>query len=136
MVRKKVLMSVALLMLVVTLSTAEHSITVEDRHNDQLAFNLSSTLQRDLLDYGHIAAGVNLNTTKGMRYKTTKDLLGADHLTDIDKFFVRDYGYNSSIIQNDLDSPNRTSTRATSSAITTTNARIHLERACENSRHS
>lgn len=80
---------------------------VEKRHNDQMAFNLASTLKRDMKEYGRITAGLALNTTKGMHYKTMKDLLGADRFTDIDKFSVRDYGYNSSMIQNDLDHPNR-----------------------------
>ena len=80
---------------------------VEKRHNDQMAFNLASTLKRDMKEYGHITAGLALNTTKGMHYKTMKDLLGADRYTDIDKFSVRDHGYNSSMIQNDLDHPNR-----------------------------
>ena len=57
--------------------------------------------------YGNITAGLNVSTTKGMHYKTMKDLLGANKYTDVDKFSVRDYGYNSSMIQNDLDNPNR-----------------------------
>ena len=65
---------------------------VEKRHNDQMAFNLASTLKRDMKEYGRITAGLALNTTKGMHYKTMKDLLGADRFTDIDKFSVRDYG--------------------------------------------
>ena len=80
---------------------------VEKRHNDQMAFNLASTLKQDMKEYGNITAGLALNTTKGMHYKTMKDLLGADRYTDIDKFSVRDHGYNSSMIQNDLDHPNR-----------------------------
>lgn len=80
---------------------------VERRHNDQLAFNLSSTITRDMQQYGNIVAGVNFSTTKGMHYKTMDDLLGADHFTDVDKFSVRDYGYNSYMVQNDLDNPNR-----------------------------
>lgn len=80
---------------------------VEKRHNDQMAFNLSSTLKRDMKEYGNITAGLSLSTTKGMHYKTMKDLLGADRYTDVDKFSVRDYGYNSFMIQNDLDNPNR-----------------------------
>ncbi|MCD8318403.1 MAG: TonB-dependent receptor, partial [Paraprevotella sp.] len=80
---------------------------VENRHNDQLAFNFGSTLKRDMEQFGNITAGVEVSTTKGMHYKTMKDLLGADSYTDIDKFSLRDYGYNSSMIQNDLDNPNR-----------------------------
>ena len=80
---------------------------VENRHNDQMAFNFGSTLTRDMDEYGYITAGVTASTTKGMHYKTMKDLLGANKYTDVDKFSVRDYGYNSSMIQNDLDNPNR-----------------------------
>lgn len=36
-----------------------------------------------------------------------KDLLGGQQYTDVDKFSVRDYGFNSSVIQNDLDNPDR-----------------------------
>jgi hypothetical protein len=80
---------------------------VERRHNDQMAFNLNSTLKHTFKRHGAISAGLNIGTTKGMHYKTMSDLLGASYMTDIDKFSVRDYGYNSSMIQNDLDNPNR-----------------------------
>lgn len=80
---------------------------VEERHNDQMAFNLSSTLKHSFENHGTISAGLNLGTTKGMHYKTMSDLMGATHMTDVDKFSVRDYGYNSPMIQNDLDNPNR-----------------------------
>lgn len=36
-----------------------------------------------------------------------KDLLGGTIYTDVDKFSIRDYGYDSSIIQNDLDNLNK-----------------------------
>lgn len=80
---------------------------VENRHNDQMALNLASTLKRSMNEHGNITAGVNFSTTKGMHYKTMKDMLGASSFTDVDKFSVRDYGYSSSMIQNDLDNPNR-----------------------------
>lgn len=80
---------------------------VEKRHNDQMAFKLNSTIKHAMNQYGSITAGFNVGTTKGMHYKTMGDLLGANKYTDIDKFSVRDYGWNSSMIQNDLDNPNR-----------------------------
>ncbi len=80
---------------------------MENRHTDQLGFNLGSTLKRDMKDYGRITAGVNLSTNKGMHYKTLRDLMGARQYTDVDKFSVRDYGINSPMIQNDLDNPNK-----------------------------
>lgn len=80
---------------------------VEERHNDQLAFNFSSILNRTINQRNSYTAGIAFNSTKGMHYKKMKDLLGGDIYTDVDKFSVRDYGFNSPVIQNDLDNPNR-----------------------------
>ena len=79
----------------------------EERHNDQLAFNLNSIFTHTINKHHKYSAGIGFNATKGMHYKKMKDLLGATSYTDIDKFAVRDHGFNSSIIQNDLDNPNR-----------------------------
>ena len=80
---------------------------VESRHNDQLAFNLGSTLNISYDKYNTGTIGLNLGTTKGMHYKTMSDLLGASKYTDIDKFSVGDFGPNSDYVQNDVDNPNR-----------------------------
>lgn len=80
---------------------------LEERHNDQLAFNLNSILTHTINDNNSYVAGISVNTTKGMHYKKMKDMLGGELYTDIDKFSVRDYGFNSYIIQNNLDDPNR-----------------------------
>ncbi len=79
----------------------------EERHNDQLAVNLSSVLNKTINEHNSYVVGLTVNTTKGMHYKKMKDLLGGELYTDVDKFSVRDYGYNSNVIQNDLDNPNR-----------------------------
>lgn len=79
----------------------------EERHNDQLAVTLNSVLSHSINDHSSYIAGISASSTKGMHYKIMKDLLGAKTFTDIDKFSVRDYGYNSPIIQNDLTNPNR-----------------------------
>lgn len=80
---------------------------LEERHNDQLAVNLSSVLKHTFNEKNSVIAGINVNTTKGMHYKKMKDLLGGAIYTDVDKFSIRDYGYDSSVIQNDLDNPNK-----------------------------
>ena len=80
---------------------------VERRHNDQLAFNLGSTLNIEYNRFNTGTIGLNLGSTKGMHYKTMSDLLGADKYTDIDKFSVGDFGPNSDYVQNDVDNPNR-----------------------------
>lgn len=80
---------------------------VEERHNDQLAVNLSSTYNHTFDNLNRYNLGVNLSTTKGMHYKTMSDLLGATKYTDIDKFAARDNGFGSDLSQNDLRNPNR-----------------------------
>jgi hypothetical protein len=79
---------------------------VERRHNDQLTFNLGSSLNIEYNRYNKGTVGLQLGTTKGMHYKTMDDLMGADKYTDIDKFSVGDFGMNSSYVQNDVDNPN------------------------------
>lgn len=79
----------------------------ERRHNDQRVWALSSTYNRQLADNQKIVGGIQLNSTKGMHYKTMADLLGATRYTDIDKFAAGDYGLNSMQAQNDMRHPNR-----------------------------
>jgi len=79
----------------------------ERRHNDQMVFALSSTFNHTVNPFHKYALGLQLNSTKGMHYKTMADLLGGTSYTDIDKFAARDYGMNSPEAQNDLNNPNR-----------------------------
>lgn len=80
---------------------------VEERHDDQLAFNLNSVFSHQWNERNRYLAGIGVNTTKGMHYKKMKDMLGGELYTDVDKFAIRDHGIGSNIAQNDLDNPNR-----------------------------
>lgn len=80
---------------------------LERRHNDQMAFALSSTFSKTINQHHKYALGLNINSTKGMHYKTMEDKLGGGLYTDIDKFSANDFGYDSPEAQNDLDHPNR-----------------------------
>ncbi len=80
---------------------------VEKRHNNQLAFNLSSVLNGKFNAWGAYTLGVNVNSTKGMHYKTMADLLGAKVFHDYDNYSLNKYGSMSNEYQNDLDNPNR-----------------------------
>ena len=80
---------------------------LEERHNDQLAFRLASVWSQDIKGDQHLNVGVHVNSTKGMHYKTMKDMLGADQFHDYDSYSISDYGYNSPQVQNDLDNPDR-----------------------------
>lgn len=79
----------------------------ERRHNDQLMANLSATLNRSIDLRNKYSIGLQLNSTKGMHYKTMADLLGAVNYFDYDKFAANDYGRNSTEAMNDLRYPNR-----------------------------
>ena len=80
---------------------------VERRHNDQMVFAFNTAFNHAVNEHSKYAVGVQLNSTKGMHYKTMDDLLGALRYTDIDKFAARDYGEGSIMAQNDLNNPNR-----------------------------
>lgn len=79
---------------------------IESRHNDQMALGFSSILNKSITKDLHLTAGLELNTTKGMHYKKMSDLLGATFFLDRDQFAERDFGNQSSNMQNDLDNPN------------------------------
>lgn len=81
---------------------------LEKRHNDQLAFNLSSVIDGTLKNnFGRYALGAHISHTHGMHYKTLADLLGADRLIDVDSYSLSKYASDSKEIQNDADRPNR-----------------------------
>ena len=79
----------------------------ERRHNDQQVWAMSSTLTHSFNQQNRLSAGVQLNMTKGMHYKTMADLLGGKRFTDIDKFAAGDYGMTSDVAQSDMRHPNR-----------------------------
>ncbi len=79
----------------------------ERRHNDQQVWSFNTTFNQNINQKNKYALGLQLNSTKGMHYKTMEDLLGGTKYFDVDKFSVKDYGPNSSEAQNDLNNPNR-----------------------------
>lgn len=80
---------------------------LERRHNDQMMLALSSVFDKTVNQHHKFAFGINVNSTKGMHYKTMEDKLGGGLYTDVDKFSVNDYGRDSQEAQNDLNRPNR-----------------------------
>ncbi len=80
---------------------------VERRHNDQRVWALSSTWTHTMSKYQKLLAGVYLNHTVGLHYKTMDDLLGGTRFTDVDKFAVNDYGRDAIQAQSDVRNPNR-----------------------------
>lgn len=76
---------------------------LEKRHNNQLALNLASILDGKFNMHGKYTVGLNLNSTKGMHYKTMADLLGATAFHDEDNYSLNKYGSTSNEYFNDLD---------------------------------
>lgn len=79
----------------------------ERRHNDQLVAAFNTVLTHNITPRQKYAIGAQINSTKGMHYKTMEDMLGGTRYTDIDKFAANDYGTGSTEAQNDLRNPNR-----------------------------
>ena len=79
----------------------------ERRHNDQMVGAFNTAFNHEVNAHHKYTVGLQLNSTKGMHYKTMADLLGGTRYTDIDKFAANDYGSSSQEAQNDLNNPNR-----------------------------
>ena len=80
---------------------------VQARHNNQLQFNLSSSISHNLSKTQKINGGLNLSTTKGYHYYTVDDLLGATSWTNINTYAMSKYSSTSQELQYDLNNPNR-----------------------------
>lgn len=75
---------------------------IEERHTDQLDYNLAVNVQHNMRNNMKIVGGVNLRVNRTDYYSQVKDLLGGDYWYDIDKFAERDMA-SETAYQNDLD---------------------------------
>ena len=75
---------------------------IEERHTDQLDYNLALNVQHNMRNNMKIVGGVNLRVNRTNYYSQVKDLLGGDYWYDIDKFAERDMA-SETAYQNDLD---------------------------------
>ncbi len=80
---------------------------LERRHSNQLNAMFNSVLNARLNDHMTLQAGVSTNWSRSSYYKTMKDLLGGRYWTDIDQFSERDYPNDHSLLQNDMNNPDR-----------------------------
>lgn len=80
---------------------------IENRHNDQKQLNLTSFINHEVNDKIRIDGGVEYNRNTGSFYKTLHDLLGGEYWVDVDQFAERDFSGNDTILQNDLNNPDR-----------------------------
>ncbi len=72
---------------------------------DQFYFN--SHVNADINDHVTVSGGLNFRLYKAGHYKEMSDLLGGNYWVDIDQFAERDFPGDSTIVQNDLNNPNR-----------------------------
>ena len=75
---------------------------IEERHTDQLDYNLAVNVQHNMRHNMRIVGGANLRVNRTNYYSEVKDLLGGDYWYDIDKFAERDMA-SAEAYQNDLD---------------------------------
>lgn len=80
---------------------------LENRHSNQINYQFNSTLNMRLNDNMTLQGGVGASYSEASYYKTVKDLLGGDYWLDIDQYSERDYPDNPTILQNDMNNPNR-----------------------------
>lgn len=76
---------------------------IEERHADQLDWNLYTQFAHLFRDNSKIKGGLNFRRNRTEYYSEVKDLLGGDYWVDVDKFAERDMGGLSPIpYQNDM----------------------------------
>ena len=75
---------------------------IEERHTDQLDWNLAAQISRIYKDNSRLTAGANVRINRTWYYDEVKDLLGGDYYVDVDKFAQRDFG-DPIMAQNDMD---------------------------------
>ncbi|MDO9510271.1 MAG: hypothetical protein Q7J34_00805 [Bacteroidales bacterium] len=80
---------------------------IEDRRTDQTNMAFTSNMRWDVNSKTLITAGIEVKKYKGNHYKTVDDLLGSEYWLDVDQFAERDFSADTTLLQNDLDNPNR-----------------------------
>ncbi len=83
------------------------SYILEDRHSNNLQFQLNSLVNHRVNEKISLQAGVNFSYTKASYYKTVRDLMGGQYWLDVDPFSDREITIAPDMLQNDLDNPNR-----------------------------
>ncbi len=80
---------------------------LEERRLDHNQIGLSTHINKEVNNNIFVSGGLNLSYYKSHNYKVISDLLGGDYWIDIDQYAERDFPSDTSILQNDLNNPNR-----------------------------
>lgn len=76
------------------------------RHNDQLAFNLGSTLNWTIDNQQKLQGGLQLASNTGMHYQTISDMMGAEYLHNVNNYAIGTYAGSDDRVQYDLNHRN------------------------------
>src|SRR5690606_14607380 len=80
---------------------------VEERKIGQTRYNFNTVLNTSLKSNIDFTAGFTYSAQNNHYYKVGDDLLGGDFYADINQFAERDFPSNTTVLQNDLNRPNR-----------------------------
>lgn len=80
---------------------------LENRHSNFTSWMFNSYINTRLTDIISLQGGVSFNYTDAHYFKTIRSLLGGEFWRDIDNFSERDFPDNPTMLQNDLNNPNR-----------------------------
>ena len=80
---------------------------LENRHSNRFNVALSTLVNHRLNSAMTLQGGASVNYTDAHYYKSIRDLLGGEFWLDIDRFAERDFPNNPSILENNLNDPNR-----------------------------
>lgn len=83
------------------------SYILENRHSNNIQFQLASNLNHRLNDHSSLQGGLSFSYTKASYYKTVRDLMGGEFWVDVDPFSDREITIAPDLLQNDVDNPNR-----------------------------
>lgn len=87
------------------LSNGEALYAISDRVERVIHTALRASFSTKL-ERGNLSYGVDISISNNRKYKQMQDLLGADHIVDLDHFLLDDATYSNSL-QNNLESPSR-----------------------------
>ena len=76
---------------------------VQAKHNDNLTFNMASTLTWQPTKNQVLNFGINMGTNKGSHYQTMDDLLGASTFHNINSYALGTYAMANDYVQYDLN---------------------------------
>ncbi|MCX7862860.1 MAG: TonB-dependent receptor plug domain-containing protein [Bacteroidales bacterium] len=85
--------------------SARYIVEEQRKDNNQWSYNLNYTY--DVNDRSTFIAGLYGMAGKTHYFKVINDLLGADYWLDIDQYAERDFPDNPSMLQNDMNNPNK-----------------------------